>query len=233
MSFIERIRTGSGSSMTYHFAVTDRNRPAWPANFKQTLLANFVRTRYARQTTLSQLLTGYQVIDDNVDGVLDALERRHLVSWHDLCTLYAHYANMFCNTAIAKIDVNSDMGSSLRYLFKVVLGDRQESQLYTAGMTSTANRFAGALSSEKSRLNASENNVFIGPARNNRSIGRDFDRAIEFVDPRDHVVNRRQVEKLRACWLILKPLVENDFGMGVGANEPRRSSRISMQTDEN
>lgn len=54
------------------------DRPSWPVDVKKVLLKRFLETDYA-DITLRELLERYE--DAWAKGVIQALDRRHIVSW--------------------------------------------------------------------------------------------------------------------------------------------------------
>lgn len=187
--------------------IVEPHRPPWRDDFKSFLLKDFLRTTYAKKTTIFQLLTAYEPTVLNERGILEALERRHIVPWGDLRQIYAEYANRsLCFVGrpnrrdehvkeIIEILLGRAYTMELRATLDEVLGRKhggprsitllKEKKADQTAMVAFASRYTFFLN----QVNSSMTNVFIGPARKNRKIGAQFDAG---TDVPESIVGRPQ-----------------------------------------
>jgi hypothetical protein len=78
-----------GAPQNYAWAVPSP-RPAKPVNFSLEVLATFLETDYARNTTLANFLRANP--NAAINGVLNQLHRRHIISWDTIKAFMAKAA---------------------------------------------------------------------------------------------------------------------------------------------
>lgn len=192
------------------FVINNRaNRPAWQANFKRDLLADFVNTNWAKQTSLAQLMRLFQDLPMNQNGVIEALERRHVLSWNDICIVYEIFINI--ETKCWPLPRNlSTVKEAVQNLIFSILGSRstQSRELQQYGVE--VRRYKGNFNSNAVAqkygqylpcLNSSTRNVFIGPARKNRQLGFQYDQGSDL--PREMTAGRPLFAQMRNLSVIM------------------------------
>lgn len=84
-------------------------RPAWAVETKIELIQIFVETKFAKETTLADLLNSNPNI--TISGVLESLDRRHIVSWDHIkkyiCYMANHYSGVIGGAQQSLFNVRS------------------------------------------------------------------------------------------------------------------------------
>ncbi len=155
----------------------ERVRPPWDNHLKQWLLQDFRESNWSKQTTVAELLQHHQPIDFNNRGVIETLERRHIVSWYNITRIYEGYMNVITNYNGIRL-TNTLVESYILVVNWLLTHDFADRFNYSRNQIAHVNAFVDLFNQALPLLNSSTNNVFIGPMRANRSIGEDYDTAL-------------------------------------------------------
>lgn len=150
-------------------------RPAWSTDIKKWLLEDALKTRWIQNTTIAQLLGHYQEVKLNFNGVIEALERRHIISWENITIIYEEFMNVRVFKQVER-EIHNAFCEVIKFLMGSLsygLFDFHLTQRISAN--ASTQELAKIFNDRLSGLNSSRNNLFIGPARQNRSIGQAHD----------------------------------------------------------
>lgn len=148
------------------------DRPSWPVDVKVVLLERFLETDYA-DITLRELLESYT--DAWSKGVIQALDRRHIVSWDQIKIIVAYAANYF----LSPHGSNDPMRGHLESLMTFFHATDEIGEGISNNGGRQFQRAATNFSEAAKTAYLSSSNLWIGPSSGNRSAGSAFDVGVD------------------------------------------------------
>lgn len=148
------------------------DRPSWPVDVKKVLLERFLETDYA-DITLRELLESNE--DAWEKGVIQALDRRHIVSWDHIKTIVVYAAHYFR----VRRGNNDPMKEHLELLLTFFHADQEISQGISDHAAGQYNKAASSFSNAAKAAYLSTSNLWIGPSSGNRAAGSAFDIGVD------------------------------------------------------
>ncbi len=139
-------------------------RPAKPQAFSQALLARFLESSYAQETSLAEFVRAHP--NAMTHGVLNQLHRRHVISWDLIKRFVARCAS-------ANFDQN--FTQLTRNIFQFFHVDPTQAIALAAGQPKAA-----AWNQVANGMCWVDSNVFVGPSAGNVGVG--IDQAEELTD---------------------------------------------------
>ena len=156
------------------FVISNWNRPNWSRAVRKDLFDRFIQTNYANTMTLRNFLEQNQ--DAVLNGTIDMLHRRHIVSWQNMRKVFLYIANNGLGEGITKDNL-------LNFVHR--LGNNTiENANNALNSLHAFNYNQAAVDFSNAAISAFlyENNVFVGPGIANSQIQGATDTGDDAVD---------------------------------------------------
>lgn len=218
------------------FVFKENSRPDWTEETKKKLLTDVINSQWAKTTSLSEFLTTFIKNQKNfsIDGVIDSLDRRHIISWSDLKKILSAFFNRNVDKNVLQSVTNLLIYLTSKPSYQT---SKPEYITYGPGILKPNEEIQQAekaiLGDNLKQLNdfvakvyASPRNVFLASSRKNRQIQDRFDDLYDLRDGHfDKGIHSDGID-IRECVLNLKTFY-------IELQEPLKlSDRVSLREEE-